>query len=276
MLGFLRRATQEKTDRAVAKTRGAWFTHITSIFAGGRLDDETWEELEELLVAADVGAATAQELIGRVRQLVRDERAEGADGALAILKREMAEMLAVDDGGDPMRPEAGRPAGRADGRRERRREDDGRGEAGAPLPGAGQEGAARGRGHVPRGRHRPAPGVGPAPGRRRDRPPAGLRRRGRRVRRRRGRVGARGRRSHRRHGGPSPHEVQPDGGGQEGTQGSLAARPRGGRRRSCSRSTPPPARTVCCRPAPSPRRSSATVSSWPSWTARPRAGSCSR
>ena len=108
MLGFLRRVTQEKTDRAVAKTRGAWFGHISSLFAGGRLDDETWEELEELLVAADVGAATAQELLGRVRRMVRDERVYGPEGALAILKREMAAMLAVE-AEDPLRTEAGGP-----------------------------------------------------------------------------------------------------------------------------------------------------------------------
>ena len=108
MLGFLRRVTQEKTDRAVAKTRGAWFGHITSLFAGGRLDDEAWEELEELLVAADVGAATAQELLSRVRGLVREERADGPEGALAILKREMAAMLAVA-AGDTMRVEGDVP-----------------------------------------------------------------------------------------------------------------------------------------------------------------------
>ena len=108
MLGFLRRATQEKTDRAVAKTRGAWFTHISSIFAGGRLDAAAWEELEELLVAADVGAATAQELLSRVRRLVRDERVDGPEGALAVLKREMAAVLAVD-ASDPLQTEAGGP-----------------------------------------------------------------------------------------------------------------------------------------------------------------------
>ncbi len=109
MLGFLRRVTQEKTDRAVAKTRGAWFGHITSLFAGGRLDDETWEELEELLVASDVGAATARDLLGRVRQLVRDEGAEGPEGAFAVLKREMAAMLSIDAGRDPMRTDANGP-----------------------------------------------------------------------------------------------------------------------------------------------------------------------
>ena len=108
MLGFLRRVTQEKTDRAVAKTRGAWFGHISSLFAGGRLDDETWEELEELLVAADVGAATAQELLGRVRRLVRDERVEGPEGALGVLKREMTAALTVD-AEDPLRTEADGP-----------------------------------------------------------------------------------------------------------------------------------------------------------------------
>ena len=243
MLGFLRRVTQEKTDRAVAKTRSAWFGHISSLFAGGRLDDETWEELEELLVAADVGAATAQELLGRVRRLVRDERVEGPEGALGVLKREMAAALAVDDRG-PVTDGRRRPPCRADGRRERRRQDDERRKAGAPVPRPGQEGPARGRRHLPSGRHRSAPGVGPAAGPRRDRPPARLRRRRGSIRRRGGRRCARGRRRHRRHRRPPPHEVQPHGGDQEGPQGRLAARPRTGLRRWSSRSTPRPVRTA--------------------------------
>ena len=100
MLGFLRRA-REKTDRAAAKTRGAWFGHISSLFAGGRLDDETWDELEELLVAADVGVSTAGDLLGRVRDAAREERVGDPDGVLAILKREMAAVAAVDAGDPP-------------------------------------------------------------------------------------------------------------------------------------------------------------------------------
>ena len=72
--------------------------------------------------------------------------------------------------------------------------------------------------------------------------------------------GARGRRRHRRHRGPPPHEVQPHGGGpRRSTGSSRGASPRS-RRLLFSRSTPPRARTVCSRPAPSPRRSSATAS----------------
>lgn len=96
MLGFLRRRVKEKTDRAAAKTRGTWFGHISSLFRDTRLDDELWEELEELLVAADVGMGTTQNLLGRVKQRVRDERVERPEPALDLLKREMVSTLAID------------------------------------------------------------------------------------------------------------------------------------------------------------------------------------
>ena len=108
MLGFLRRRVKEKTDRAAAKTRGAWFGHISSLFRGARLDDELWEELEELLVAADVGMSTTRDLLGRVKQRVRDERVERPEPALDLLKREMVSTLAID-APEPLRTGDGAP-----------------------------------------------------------------------------------------------------------------------------------------------------------------------
>jgi len=57
------------------------------------MGDEVWDELEELLISADVGVATTGKLIGRVRErLAQDKIKEGAL-AHSILKAEMVDIL---------------------------------------------------------------------------------------------------------------------------------------------------------------------------------------
>jgi fused signal recognition particle receptor len=100
LLRFLRRKDKDKTVKAVEKTRRAWFGQVASLFRGARLDDELWDDLEELLIAADVGVSTTQELLNRLRKRVRDDKVAEPEAAFTMLKQEMADLLAVDDAGN--------------------------------------------------------------------------------------------------------------------------------------------------------------------------------
>ena len=96
MRRFLRSAGKEKTTRAVEKTRATWFGRMASLFQGDRLDEALWDELEELLISADVGVGPTQKLLDRLRQQVRDEKATQPEQALDLLKKEMAAILSVN------------------------------------------------------------------------------------------------------------------------------------------------------------------------------------
>ena len=96
MRRFLRSAGKEKTARAVEKTRSTWFGRVASLFQGNRLDDALWDELEELLISADVGVGPTQKLLDRLRQQVRDEKTTQPEHAFDLLKEEMAAVLSVD------------------------------------------------------------------------------------------------------------------------------------------------------------------------------------
>ena len=96
MRRFLRSAGKEKTARAVEKTRATWFGRMASLFRRDRLDDALWDELEELLISADVGVGPTQKLLDRLRQQVRDEKATQPEQALDLLKEEMAAVLSVN------------------------------------------------------------------------------------------------------------------------------------------------------------------------------------
>lgn len=92
MFGILRR--KEKIEEGVRKSRDAWFGKIARLFQSARPDDKLWEELEELLISADVGVETTGKLLACLRQRVRDE---GIGQALQILEALKEEVVAIVD-----------------------------------------------------------------------------------------------------------------------------------------------------------------------------------
>ena len=105
MFRFLRRQDREKTERAVETTRQTWFGRISTLFQRSELDDALWDELEELLISADVGVGTTEKLINRLREQVRQDVVVQPGAALELLKQEMVNILDVDTAGDPMEVE---------------------------------------------------------------------------------------------------------------------------------------------------------------------------
>ena len=99
MLRFLRRQDKHRTDQAVTRTRQTWFGRVAAAFQRSQLDQELWDELEELLVSADVGFATAEGLILRLRERVQREHVGEPREALELLKREMVGALTLEDDG---------------------------------------------------------------------------------------------------------------------------------------------------------------------------------
>ena len=102
MFPFLRRRETDKTEKAVRKTRQTWFRRMASLFQRPRLDDDLWNDLEELLISADVGVATTEKLLQRLRHRVEEERMAQPADALEVLKQEMVAILDVRREGDPL------------------------------------------------------------------------------------------------------------------------------------------------------------------------------
>ncbi len=87
-----------KTQQGVKRSRETWFGKMARLFDRTRVEDEVWDELEELLIAADVGVATTQKLIEKVKQRVRTEKLSEGVQVRAALKDEMVNLLKVDGG----------------------------------------------------------------------------------------------------------------------------------------------------------------------------------
>jgi fused signal recognition particle receptor len=70
------------------------FQKVDQIVTGrGRIDEDLFDELEELLIQADVNIGTTQMVLKELRQAVQDERMIGTDQVMAKLKANLAGVL---------------------------------------------------------------------------------------------------------------------------------------------------------------------------------------
>ena len=82
-----------KTEQALERTRKTWFSHLTSLFERSRIDDSLWEELEEVLIGADTGVATAQKVLEDVQRRVEKEGLKDPSDVRDALKDELVAIL---------------------------------------------------------------------------------------------------------------------------------------------------------------------------------------
>jgi len=94
---------KKKTEQALKRTKETWFGKITSLFDRQTIEKGLWEELEELLIAADTGVDTTEKLISRVKEQVNKQKISDAHQVRTVLMEEMTLMLQVD-GGKPVLP----------------------------------------------------------------------------------------------------------------------------------------------------------------------------
>jgi fused signal recognition particle receptor len=61
----------------------------SAAFGGGQITEETWEDLEALLVQADVGVETTMALVDRLREQVARGKARTTQELEDLLKQEL-------------------------------------------------------------------------------------------------------------------------------------------------------------------------------------------
>ena len=77
-----------------ARTRGGVLGRLGRVLRrGGGIDDDLWEELEEILITADVGVRTVTTLLERVQARAKQDGARDAADIRAILEAEMVALL---------------------------------------------------------------------------------------------------------------------------------------------------------------------------------------
>ncbi len=80
-------------EESLAPTRASFFSRIGQIFRRGKLEEEDWEELEALLIQADVGVETTLHLVETLRERVRRADLRTPEQLRQALAGEMAAIL---------------------------------------------------------------------------------------------------------------------------------------------------------------------------------------
>ncbi len=79
--------------QSLRKTRNAVFGQIANVLGTGDIDDETWEDLEALLIQGDVGVETTLALVSSLRERVNEEGLYRARDLQRILREELLALL---------------------------------------------------------------------------------------------------------------------------------------------------------------------------------------
>jgi fused signal recognition particle receptor len=98
-------ALADRVREGLRRTRQLMDNGLDALLAVGRpVDDALLDELEETLIAADLGTGAAGEFVGRVRAEVKRGRAVSSQDVRALLRRFLEETLA--DAAAPLRLDA--------------------------------------------------------------------------------------------------------------------------------------------------------------------------
>ncbi|WP_105213302.1 signal recognition particle-docking protein FtsY [Pseudoalteromonas sp. T1lg22] len=83
-----------RLKKGLLKTKSNIGSGFASLFAGKKIDDELFEELETQLLTADVGVDTTVKLIDNLTDAADRKQLKDGDALYELLKQEMADMLA--------------------------------------------------------------------------------------------------------------------------------------------------------------------------------------
>lgn len=83
----------DKWKEGLAKTSKATFGQIATLLGATDITPETWDELEALLVQADLGMDTTDEVLDALEQRVDDEGLTRADELKKALRQELRKLL---------------------------------------------------------------------------------------------------------------------------------------------------------------------------------------
>lgn len=86
-----------KLEESLQKTRSGWMGRISALFQENEITDELWDELEETLIAGDVGMNVTLELVERTRERIQRENIKATKDAYLALKQEMVRLLTADE-----------------------------------------------------------------------------------------------------------------------------------------------------------------------------------
>lgn len=86
----------EKLKQGLKKTKNSLFGGLNGLFSGSEITDDFYDELEETLILADLGAKTSEDIVSGLKSRVKEKRFTTTDQVRGELKDMIKEMLGED------------------------------------------------------------------------------------------------------------------------------------------------------------------------------------
>jgi len=100
----------DKLKKSLAKTKDSLLGKISRIVVRRKIDDDLLEEIEEILIQADVGVQATMRLIENLEETAREKKFTDGEAVMDLLKEEITSILAGQNGATPEpKPEAVKP-----------------------------------------------------------------------------------------------------------------------------------------------------------------------
>ncbi|RMG63187.1 MAG: signal recognition particle-docking protein FtsY, partial [Bacteroidetes bacterium] len=91
---FKKKENKDKLDKGLEKTKQGFFARLGKALVGkSKIDDSVLDELEDVLIASDVGVKTTVRIIERIEERVAKDKYTSASELDKILKGEIEEMI---------------------------------------------------------------------------------------------------------------------------------------------------------------------------------------
>lgn len=77
----------------MSKTRTTFFGRIANMLGGNQIDDDTWDDIEAILIQADMGVKTAQAVVEKLKSRAVREGMKTSEQVQQVLRETLLEML---------------------------------------------------------------------------------------------------------------------------------------------------------------------------------------
>lgn len=96
---FFTKSKKETLDKGLSKTKESVFTKISKAIAGkSKVDEDVLDNLEQILVEADVGVETTLKIIDRIEERVARDKYLGTSELNSILREEIMSLMQENAG----------------------------------------------------------------------------------------------------------------------------------------------------------------------------------
>jgi len=86
----------EQFKNGLARSKSGFMGRLGGLFSSGEIDEEFYEELEEILVSGDVGVQTSIKLVDRLREEVKERKVKEREEAKNLLLELIVDMMQTE------------------------------------------------------------------------------------------------------------------------------------------------------------------------------------